>query len=107
MTTSVPQRPAFSLDELAIENSYTSLPASFYTRLQPTPLSSPYMVCGSASAAALIGLDPAEFSRQDFIDAVSHFRGMRCRVETSGRTPTVRVVRDFAAIRAARQGNMS
>ncbi|RYE74855.1 MAG: YdiU family protein [Oxalobacteraceae bacterium] len=71
MTTSVPQRPAVSLDELAIENSYTSLPASFYTRLQPTPLSSPYMVCGSASAAALIGLDPAEFSRQDFIDAVS------------------------------------
>jgi uncharacterized protein YdiU (UPF0061 family) len=71
MNTNASQRTAFSLDELPIENSYTSLPAAFYTRLQPTPLSSPYMVCGSASAAALIRLDPAEFSRQDFIDAVS------------------------------------
>ena len=65
------QRALFTLDQLSLENSYTTLPASFYTRLQPTPLSSPYMVCGSASAAALIDLDPAEFSRQEFIDAVS------------------------------------
>ena len=65
------QRPLLSLDQLPIENSYTTLPASFYTRLQPTPLSSPYMVCGSASAAALIDLDPAQFSRQEFVDAVS------------------------------------
>src|SRR3978361_303180 len=71
MNTSTEQRTAFSLDELPLENSYTTLPTSFYTRLQPTPLSKPYMVCGSASAAALIGLDPAEFSRQEFIDAVS------------------------------------
>ncbi len=71
MNVSTRQRPLFSLDELPLENSYTSLPASFYTRLQPTPLSRPYMVCGSASAAALIGLDPAEFARQEFIDAVS------------------------------------
>ena len=71
MMTSTDQRSAFSLDELPVENSYTTLPASFYTRLQPTPLSNPYMVCGSASAAALIGLDPSEFSRQEFIDAVS------------------------------------
>jgi uncharacterized protein YdiU (UPF0061 family) len=71
MTVSTQQRTDFSLDQLPLENSYTTLPASFYTRLQPTPLSSPYMVCGSASAAALISLDPAEFSRQEFIDAVS------------------------------------
>jgi len=71
MTVSTQQRTDFSLDQLPLENSYTTLPASFYTRLQPTPLSSPYMVCGSASAAALIQLDPADFSRQEFIDAVS------------------------------------
>ena len=68
----ITQQPTgFTLDQLSFENSYTTLPASFYTRLQPTPLSSPYMVCGSASAAALISLDPAEFSRQEFVDAVS------------------------------------
>ena len=71
MTASTQQRTDLTLDQLPLENSYTTLPASFYTRLQPTPLSSPYMVCGSASAAALINLDPAEFSRQEFIDAVS------------------------------------
>ena len=76
MMTSTDQRSAFSLDELPVENSYTTLPASFYTRLQPTPLSNPYMVCGSASAAALIGLDPSEFSRQEFIDAVSGNRSL-------------------------------
>jgi uncharacterized protein YdiU (UPF0061 family) len=76
MNASIEQRNAFSLDELAVENSYTTLPASFYTRLQPTPLSRPYMVCGSASAAALIGLDPGEFARQEFIDAVSGNRSV-------------------------------
>lgn len=76
MNANIQQRTLFSLDELHLENSYTTLPASFYTRLQPTPLSSPYMVCGSASAAALIQLDPAEFSRQEFIDAVSGNRSL-------------------------------
>ena len=71
MTVNTQQHTDFTLDQLPLESSYTTLPASFYTRLQPTPLSSPYMVCGSASAAALIQLDPAEFSRQEFIDAVS------------------------------------
>jgi uncharacterized protein YdiU (UPF0061 family) len=71
MNASIERRSVFSLDELSLENSYTTLPASFYTRLQPTPLPSPYMVCGSASAAALISLDPAEFSRREFIEAVS------------------------------------
>ena len=43
--------------------------------------------------------------RRDFMEAVDAFPGMRCRIETSNetRTPTVCVVRDFAAIRCARQ----
>jgi uncharacterized protein YdiU (UPF0061 family) len=61
----------WSIDQLPLENSYAALPPAFYTRLQPTPLSKPYMVCGSASAAALIGLDPAEFDKQAFIDVFS------------------------------------
>ncbi len=71
MTVISEARPAVAIDQLPLENSYALLPPSFYTRLQPTPLSKPYMVCGSASAAALIGLDPAEFDRQEFIDAFS------------------------------------
>jgi uncharacterized protein YdiU (UPF0061 family) len=61
----------WSIDQLPLENSYAALPPAFYTRLQPTPLSKPYMVCGSASAAALIDLDPAEFDQQAFIDVFS------------------------------------
>ena len=71
MTITSEPRPAVAIDRLPLENSYALLPPSFYTRLQPTPLSKPYMVCGSASAAALIGLDPAEFERQEFIDTFS------------------------------------
>jgi uncharacterized protein YdiU (UPF0061 family) len=71
MTMTSEPRPAVAIDQLPLENSYALLPPSFYTRLQPTPLSKPYMVCGSASAAALIGLDPAEFERQEFIDTFS------------------------------------
>ncbi len=42
---------------------------------------------------------------RDFIAAVNHFPSMRCRIEASGgtRTPTVRVVRNFEAIRQARR----
>jgi len=41
---------------------------------------------------------------RDFIAAIEHFPGMRCRIETSNgtRTPTVRVVRNFEAITRAR-----
>jgi replicative DNA helicase len=42
---------------------------------------------------------------RDFMTSIGHFPGMRCRIETSNgtRTPTVRVVRSFAAIREARR----
>jgi uncharacterized protein YdiU (UPF0061 family) len=44
----------------------------------PTPLPAPYFVAGSARAAALLGLDPADLSHEDFIavftgNAVPHF----------------------------------
>ena len=42
---------------------------------------------------------------RDFIAAINHFAGVRCRIETSNgtRTPTVCVVRNFEAIRRARR----
>ncbi len=60
-----------TIDELGFSHAYAALPPDFYTSLMPTPLPAPYLVCGSASAAALIDLDPAEFKDEDFIAAVS------------------------------------
>ncbi len=57
--------------ELALGNTFGELPPAFYTRLNPTPLPSPYLVCGSDAAAALIGLDPAEFRGEDFLQVFS------------------------------------
>ena len=56
------------LDDLPLQNTFAALPPSFYTRLQPTPLPAPYLVCASNPAAELIGLDPAEIATQRFVD---------------------------------------
>ncbi|WP_136419480.1 protein adenylyltransferase SelO [Herbaspirillum sp. ST 5-3] len=56
------------VDTLPIENSFARLPPAFYTQLRPTPVSSPYLVGASARAAELIGLDPAEFAKENFIE---------------------------------------
>ncbi len=61
----------YRLAELPLSNSYAALPAAFYTRLQSTPLPAPYLVCASDEAAALIGLDPAEFDTREFVDVFS------------------------------------
>jgi uncharacterized protein YdiU (UPF0061 family) len=63
----LPTRHLYRLDDLPLQNSFAELPDAFHTRLQPTPLPSPYLVCASASAAALINLDPAEFATENFV----------------------------------------
>jgi uncharacterized protein YdiU (UPF0061 family) len=71
MTTTNQPRLAYPINQLPLEHSYAALPPAFYTRLNPTPLTKPYLVCASASAAALIGLDSSEFTRQEFIETFS------------------------------------
>lgn len=56
-------------ENLAFDAGFASLPAAFYTRLQPTPLPEPYLVAGSAQCAKLIGMDAQEFERESFIQA--------------------------------------
>jgi uncharacterized protein YdiU (UPF0061 family) len=56
------------LDQLPFSHSYAALPPTFYTRLQPTPLPAPYLVCASPAAAALIGLNPDEFATPEFTE---------------------------------------
>jgi serine/tyrosine/threonine adenylyltransferase len=63
-----PRNALHKLDELQLESSFASLPPQFYTRLQPTPLPAPYLVCASESSAELIGLDPAEFNTERFAE---------------------------------------
>ncbi|RJG01099.1 protein adenylyltransferase SelO [Noviherbaspirillum sedimenti] len=55
------------LEQLPFSHSFAALPPAFYTRLQPKPLPAPYLVCASPAAAALIGLDPAEFATEEFV----------------------------------------
>jgi uncharacterized protein YdiU (UPF0061 family) len=57
------------MDALPLENAFAELPPAFHTRLQPTPIPEPYLICASASAAALINLDPAEFGTDRFVEA--------------------------------------
>ena len=59
------------LADLHMANRFATLPADFYTSLASTPLPSPYLVCASASAAGLIGLDPEGFTHPDFIGVFS------------------------------------
>lgn len=61
----------YQLNELPLANSFASLPPAFYTRLQSTPLPAPYLVCASADAAKLAGLDPASFDDPQFVDVFS------------------------------------
>jgi serine/tyrosine/threonine adenylyltransferase len=68
MTAPEIQSALKKLDVLKIENSFASLPPQFYTRLEPTPLPAPYLVCASESAAKLIGLDASEFQTAQFVE---------------------------------------
>src|SRR5574340_666473 len=50
-----------TLESLAFDNGFARLPEAYYSRVCPTPIPAPYLVCYSREAAALIDLDPAEF----------------------------------------------
>lgn len=66
-----PVTPHLSLEELLLSNRFGELPPAFYTELRPTPLPSPYLVCASDMAAALVGLSPAELARKEFAEIFS------------------------------------
>jgi uncharacterized protein YdiU (UPF0061 family) len=59
---------------LRFDNSFARLPATFYTRVAPTPLPAPYLVAQSDAAAALIGLAPDALRSPALIDALSGSR---------------------------------
>jgi len=50
------------LSELVFVNSFAGLSEDFYSRVQPSPMPSPYMISFSKNAAALIDLEPEEMA---------------------------------------------
>lgn len=63
--------PEKSIDLLPFDNSFATLPPAFYTRLQPTPLPDPYLVCASAAAATLINIEAVVLTSSAFIETFS------------------------------------
>ncbi|MCC7183347.1 MAG: hypothetical protein IOMNBAOH_02318 [Rhodocyclaceae bacterium] len=64
-----PRSACRRLDELPFDNRYARLPPHFHTRLAPEPLPAPYLVATSASAAALLGLEPATLASEAFVES--------------------------------------
>ena len=57
----------YQLETLPFDNTYARLPDAFCAKLNPTPFGSPpYLVHANPAAAALIDLNPNEFSRPEF-----------------------------------------
>jgi serine/tyrosine/threonine adenylyltransferase len=55
------------LETLSFDNTYASLPESFYAKLNPTPFSEPpYLISFNPAAAELIDLDPEQAMRPEF-----------------------------------------
>jgi len=57
--------------ELKFDNTYRKLPEDFYHLVKPTPLKNPKLVCFNSDAGSLIGLDPSEAIRAEFIEYFS------------------------------------
>lgn len=57
-----------SLENLKFDNTYARLPEIFFRRVTPAPLPAPYLVGFNEQAAELIGLDPAEAGRPEFVE---------------------------------------
>jgi uncharacterized protein YdiU (UPF0061 family) len=57
-----------TLENLRFDNTYARLPEAFYRRVRTTPLPAPYLISFNERAAELIGLDPRESERPEFVD---------------------------------------
>jgi uncharacterized protein YdiU (UPF0061 family) len=55
------------LESLHFDNSFARLPESYYSRVCPTPVPDPYLVCHSPEALSLLDLDEREITRPEMI----------------------------------------
>lgn len=53
------------------DNGFAGLPDTFYSRVQPTPVPDPYLVCHSPSALALLGLPADALTHPDLLHTLA------------------------------------
>ena len=59
------------LESLTFDNGFARLPEAYYSRVCPTPVPDPYLVCYSPEALALLDLDPSEITRPELIETLA------------------------------------
>ncbi len=57
-----------TLENLHFDNTFARLPENFYRHVKSTPLPAPYLVSFNERAAELIGLDPNEAAKPEFVE---------------------------------------
>ncbi len=60
-----------TLESLHFDNGFARLPEAYYSRVCPTPVPGPYLVCYSPEALALLDLDPGEMARPELIETLA------------------------------------
>lgn len=60
-----------TLESLAFDNGFARLPEAYYSRVCPTPVPDPYLVCYSPEALALLDLDACEMMRPELIETLA------------------------------------
>jgi uncharacterized protein YdiU (UPF0061 family) len=59
------------LESLSFDNGFARLPEAYYSRVCPTPVADPYLVCYSPEALALLDLDASEITRPELIQTLA------------------------------------
>ena len=59
------------LDQLEFNNTFSGLPACFYTRIDATPLDNPKLVCFSKAAGELLDIDDSAINQQQLTEICS------------------------------------
>jgi len=57
--------------DLVFDNGFARLPEAYYSRVCPTPVPDPYLVCYSAEALALLDLDASEMTQPELIEILA------------------------------------
>lgn len=60
-----------TLESLTFDNGFARLPEAYYSRVCPTPVPDPYLVCYSPEALALLDLDAREMTRPELIETLA------------------------------------
>src|SRR5512139_2772244 len=59
------------LESLSFDNGFARLPEAYYSRVCPSPVPDPYLVCHSPEALTLLDLDAGEMTRPELVDTLA------------------------------------